>query len=495
MSRLLHLALVQFKPRKGDYRANLARLGEILGQLDALEPRPEVIQLPETALTGYFVEGAVRDLAVTAGTLARDVNDSYVAATGGERGVDLCLGFYEVWRDTLHNSMLYATLGRAGPTVRHVHRKTFLPTYGLFDEERFVERGHEVRAFDCEWGRAAMLVCEDAWHSISGTIAALDGAQVIFISSAAPARGTWPRDDAVPGPASVARWERLVRDIGEEHGVFVSYANLAGSEGGKLFSGSSSVVGPRGDLRARGPVWDESIVALSIDLGDLVRARGDMPLLADLRTALPHLRDNLDAVEAGPAGPPVYDPAPLVAGDASDRPAAAASGADERSSDSDIAVMRVESCHHSLPPSLDLDAALTARWLEHFIREELARRGFERVVLGLSGGVDSAVVAYLAARALGPEHVVGVRLPYRTSSAESLAHAQLVVDAIGIRTHTLDISDAVDGYLRHEPDADATRRGNIMARCFAERSKSAIIRTRAMMLPRRVASASGSCRR
>lgn len=465
MPRLVHLALVQFKPRKGDYRANLARLGHVFAQLQALDPRPEVIQLPETALTGYFVEGAVRDLAMTAGTLARDLNECYVAATGGEQRVDVCIGFYEVWRDTMHNSMLYATLGASGPTVRHVHRKTFLPTYGLFDEERFVERGHEVRAFDCEWGRAAMLVCEDAWHSISGTIAALDGAQVIFISSAAPARGTWPREDAVPGPASVARWERLVRDIGEEHGVFVSYANLAGSEGGKLFAGSSSVVGPRGDLRARGPVWDESIVVLSIDLGDLARARGDMPLLADLRTALPHLRDNLDAVEAGPAGPAVYDPASAPEGGTA-RVAAVttASGHDERSSNGDIPVMRVESCRHSLPPSLDLDAALTARWLEHFIREELARRGFEGVVLGLSGGVDSAVVAHLAARALGPANVLGVRLPYRTSSAESLAHAQLVVDALGIRSHTLDISDAVDGYLRHEPDADATRRGNIMAR-------------------------------
>src|SRR5439155_811777 len=74
--------------------------------------------------------------------------------------------------------------------VKHVHRKVFLPTYGVFDEERFVERGHEVRAFDTRFGRAAILICEDAWHSLTATIAALDGAQLLILPSASPARGT-----------------------------------------------------------------------------------------------------------------------------------------------------------------------------------------------------------------------------------------------------------------------------------------------------------------
>jgi len=103
-------------------------------------------------------------------------------------------------------------------------------------------------------------------------------------------------------------------------------------------------------------------------------------------------------------------------------------------------------------------------WLTRFIRDEMARRGFTKAVVGVSGGVDSAVTAFLAARALGAEHVLGVRLPYRTSSPESLEHAQLVIDALGIPSRTLDISGAVDGYLALEPDADGTRRGNVMAR-------------------------------
>ncbi|MFN4771528.1 MAG: NAD+ synthase [Gemmatimonas sp.] len=116
------------------------------------------------------------------------------------------------------------------------------------------------------------------------------------------------------------------------------------------------------------------------------------------------------------------------------------------------------------PPSLLLDTELTESWLVGFLREELARRGFGKAVIGMSGGVDSAVSAFLAVEALGRENVVGVRLPYRTSSQESLEHAQLVIDALGIESRTVDITAAVDGYLVHEPDADAQRRGNIMAR-------------------------------
>jgi predicted amidohydrolase len=291
MAPTLDIAIVQLRPRKGDYAANIARIGALLARTTTLEPKPALVQFPETAASGYFVEGAVRDLAVTAGELARDLDAAYKLALRTPPPLDVVLGFYEKWRDTLYNSAIYVRLGPSAPEILHVHRKNFLPTYGLFDEERFVERGHEMRAFDTPWGRAAILVCEDAWHSLSGTVAALDDAQLIFLSSAAPARGVWPRADAIPGPASVARWERLVRDIAEEHGVFVTFANLVGSEGGKMFPGASMVMGPYGDVRARAPVWDEAILPATIDLGDIARARSDVPLLADLRTALPHLRE------------------------------------------------------------------------------------------------------------------------------------------------------------------------------------------------------------
>jgi len=478
MASTLDLAIVQFRPRKGNYASNIARIGGLLARAATLSPRPAVVQFPETAATGYFVEGGVRDLAVTAGELARDLDAAYRQALREPQPVDVVLGFYEKWRDTLYNSAAYVRLGRGEPEILHVHRKNFLPTYGLFDEERFVERGLEMRAFDTPWGRAAILVCEDAWHSLSGTVAALDGAQLIFLSSAAPARGVWPREDATPGPASVARWERLVRDIAEEHGVFVTFSNLVGSEGGKMFPGASMLMGPRGDIRSRAPVWEEAMLLATIDLGDLARARSDVPLLADLRTALPHLRDLLDDVDREHVRPPVeWDAvpssdngaqAPVTSGTA---PAVsppsslgAATDAATNGATVDVCIVHGGEVARGAPPPLDIDPSLVEQWLIAFIRDEMKRRGFQRAVVGLSGGVDSAVTTYLAARALGPANVVAVRLPYRTSNPSSLEHAQLVIDALGVDARTIDITTAVDGYLATEPDADPARRGNVMAR-------------------------------
>jgi NAD+ synthase (glutamine-hydrolysing) len=482
MDRPVHLVVVQFKPRKGDYASNLARLPGVFSQIDSLDPRPDVAVFAETALTGYFVEGGVRDVAMTAGAFARDLQAQYASAVTTPRTLDVCIGFYEEWNNAFYNSALYVTLGGDEPVIRHVHRKLFLPTYGLFDEERFVDRGFEVRAFDTEFGRVAMLICEDAWHSLASTVAALDGATMVFVVSASPARGVWPREDEGPVPANLKRWERLARDIAEEHGVFVALVNLVGTEGGKTFAGGSIVCGPHGDIRARAPLWDETIMTISLDPHDLTRARSDAPLLTDLQTMMPHLMRTVDRIQAGERLVLSYDDEPSDGGPLTpaDRTAAAkhaaanaqpaktsksaakTSGASRNGSEPISVVRAPES--RSGPPPLEIDPELTAGWLVSFLREEFERRGFEKAVVGLSGGVDSAVTAFLSERALGKENVVAVRMPYRTSNPDSLAHAQLVIDAIGIQSRTVDISPAVDGYLASEPDADPARRGNVMAR-------------------------------
>jgi len=128
-----------------------------------------------------------------------------------------------------------------------------------------------------------------------------------------------------------------------------------------------------------------------------------------------------------------------------------------------IEVLRAPAGAFVREPAINPEVA--ARWLVAFLQDELiARRGIHRAVVGLSGGVDSAVTAYLCARALGAENVHAIRMPYKNSSSASLSDAQAVIDALGIAARTIDISAAVDGYLQYEPDADARRRGNVMAR-------------------------------
>ena len=293
MADAVNLTIVQFQPRKGDYAGNLKRLEHLFGTLVNVDPRPDVVAFSETAFTGYFLEGGVREVAMPATKFAADLNRAFRTHCSGQ--VDVVAGFYELHENTYFNSAIYATLGGEEPIIAHIHRKLFLPTYGLFDEERFVEHGLSVRAFDTRWGRAAILICEDAWHGLTATAAALDGAQIVFVPSASPARGVWPQpDEETRGPASMHRWERLARDRAEEHGVFFALIQLTGNEGGKAFPGGSVIAGPHGDIRARAPLWDEASIAVRLDLGDITRARASSPLLADLRTILPHVLRSLE---------------------------------------------------------------------------------------------------------------------------------------------------------------------------------------------------------
>src|SRR6476620_4805093 len=309
----LNIAIAQLRPKKGDYAANVARLGEVFAQLGTLATQPDVLVLPETALTGYFLEGAVREVARSAGEVFADMQAAYLAARGSAAApLDIVAGFYERYRDRYYNSAIYATLGVGSremavgvssptaisqlptPGIRHVHRKVFLPTYGVFDEARFVEAGHQIAAFDTHYGRAAILICEDAWHSVSGTLAALDGAQLVFVVSASPARGI-----GGPRPNNTEHWEDLLHRIADEHGIYGVLAQLVGFEGGKGFPGGSFVIGPRGNIRVTGPLWDEALIQATIDLAELPLARADQPLLADLETMLPHMQHEIERTRRG----------------------------------------------------------------------------------------------------------------------------------------------------------------------------------------------------
>jgi predicted amidohydrolase len=279
------VALVQFKPRKGDIAGNLATLRNIFAQLIAGPGgSPDLIVLPEAALTGYFLEGAVYELSYSADDFAAKLDLEWRAA-GGTATVDIVCGFYENRDGTYHNSALYATIGGAAARVVHVHRKMFLPTYGVFDEERFLSRGRQLGVFPTPFGPAAILICEDAWHSIMPTIAALKGARMIIIPSASPGRGL-----AGSGMLeSVERWRETTALMASEHGVYVLYAGLTGFEGGKGMSGSSSIVSPRGELLESLDELTVAILRASLDGAEVDLARATLPLLGDLSAVLPDL--------------------------------------------------------------------------------------------------------------------------------------------------------------------------------------------------------------
>src|SRR5213082_2226580 len=454
------LAIAQLRPTKGDYNANLQKIGGVLAQIAKLDPPVDLVIFPETATSGYFVEGGVRDVAVTAGTLFRDLTVEHEAA--GAPPVDVAIGFYEVFQNHFYNSCLFASLGNASPEnassgtassrILHVHRKVFLPTYGVFDEERFVERLREMHAFDTRFGRVAILICEDAWHSITGTIAALQGAQLVIVPSASPARGTGRDEEGTRLPASVVRWERILKGITDEHGVWVAFASLVGSEGGKGFPGGSVIVSPGGEIVLRGPLFEEAVLTYDLDFDEITRARAESPLLADLEVNLPHLVKNLGMRDAGKgkrkARTAEFDPA--------------TNGTSRQS-----AIRNPQSAIHVVGRGVEegdplaIDPDLARRWLVSCLKDEVVRRrGFTKGIVGLSGGVDSSLTAFLAVEALGKENVIGVRMPYRTSSPESLEHAQLVIQTLGIQSVTIDITAAVDGYLAQvdaSGDADPTR--------------------------------------
>ena len=438
----LRVALVQFKPTKAEVSANVEAIQRTIASQSS---STDLIVFPETSLSGYFLEGGVAESAVTTEELIG------LMGSPSDRSPDVVIGFYERWRRRLYNSAVYLEAREGRWKARHVHRKMFLPTYGVFDEARFVEPGTDVQAFETRFGRIGMLICEDMWHSLPAAILALGGAELLVVPSASLARDFSP---AGGRSRNLERWEQITSGAALEHGIFVIVAQLVGSEGGKLFFGGSIAVGPDGSFLARGPLLEEAVTLASLDAGSINRSRMASPLLADLEQMLPHLQRSLESTRPHAvledSHAPLENEAQEMVGEGlvGEGPV----------SDKDLGII------HEAKLNLDLD--LVEKTLIEFIRDEVRRRrGFERVVVGVSGGVDSAVSLALACKALGPENVYGFRLPYRTSSQESLEHAALVLDMTQAQTRTIEISDPIDLYVKeYEPGISPLRKGNLMAR-------------------------------
>lgn len=279
----MKLAVVQTKPRKGDLAGNLAALGDVFAQLVAEERPYDLIVLPEAALTGYFLEGAVHALARPAAAIASLVAERWAAAGGGR--VDLVLGFYEADGGSYYNSAAYLELDGASQRIVHVHRKLFLPTYGVFDEARFVSRGRRFATFPTRLGTVALLICEDAWHALMPTLAALRGARYLIVPSASPGRGFVGGGEL----DNVRYWRDVMRSYAVEHGMFAIYAGLAGFEGGKGMSGSSLAIDPFGRIVGSLPALGAAVLRAELDDAEIDLARARLPLLGDLGEVMPDL--------------------------------------------------------------------------------------------------------------------------------------------------------------------------------------------------------------
>lgn len=277
-------AIVQSKPRKGRYRENLDELREIFAQLAGDDTPPQLIVLPEAALTGYFLEGAVYELALPAEKFADDLARAWHEAAGG-KPADVVCGFFENSGGTYYNSAIYMECSGGSHRIVHLHRKMFLPTYGVFDEERFLSRGRRLQVFQTRFGTVAMLICEDVWHALMPTIAAIKGARMLIVPSAAPGRGI--EEDEELG--SIARWREILQATAAEHGVYILYAGLAGFEGGKGMTGSSRVIDPHGRTLVHAPALGAHIIRATLDMREIDLARARLPLLGDLSAVLPDL--------------------------------------------------------------------------------------------------------------------------------------------------------------------------------------------------------------
>jgi predicted amidohydrolase len=281
--RRFRLAVAQIAPVLGDVDKNLA-LHEKVAR-EAVSQSINLLVFPELSLTGYFLKDQVPSVALTEQAPALE------ALRRLSQRVAMVVGFVEETPGhRFHNAAAYLE----GGEIRHLHRKVYLPTYGIFDERRYLAAGGRIRAFDTALGRMAILICEDLWHPATAGIAAWDGAEVILCPSASPGRGlgqTEPFQNA-------ATWERVIRAYGDLFTCFLVYANRVGYEDGACFWGGSEVVGPTGQSLAKARYLEEALLVTEVEAGALRRARVANPLLRDERLGLT-LRELQRLMQAG----------------------------------------------------------------------------------------------------------------------------------------------------------------------------------------------------
>jgi NAD+ synthase (glutamine-hydrolysing) len=380
----MRLALAQIDTVVGDLDGNRDR---ILGRLEeARGAGADLVLFPELAVTGYPPE----DLLLRPAFLqaAARTLDEIAAAT---RGIGALVGVPHLDRD-LFNACAVCVDGE----VKALYHKQFLPNYGVFDEDRYFQPGRGLVLLRCGETLLGPTVCEDIWQpGPPATDLALAGAHVVANISASPFH-----------LGKGVEREEMLATRARDNACWIAFVNAVGGQDELVFDGQSLVLDENGDVVARGPAFEEALLVVDVDATTAVARR----LRDARRRALARRRDLqdppvIDVPLADPAGRVPVDPVVATALD-------------------DLEEMRLA--------------------IELGLRDFARKNGFTDVVLGLSGGVDSALTAALAGEALGAEHVVCVSMPSRFSSPETRGDARRVADSVGARFLEIPIESAVE---------------------------------------------------
>jgi len=261
------VAAAQVAPRLGDLEANLTLYREQLRAARGLGV--DLLVFPELSLTGYFLKDMVSTVALRLDSPPIDELRKLSASTA------FVAGLVEETPDfRFYNSAVYFE----GGELRHVHRKVYLPTYGLFDEGRYFARGDRIRSFESKFGPMATLICEDLWHPSTVYVAALDRAVTVICPSTSPLRGI---TDGAAQDDNARYWESLNRTYAQMFSLFVIYANRVGFEDGVGFWGGSEIIDPAGQTLAKAKYYEPDLIAAELNVKRARQRRVVAPMLRD----------------------------------------------------------------------------------------------------------------------------------------------------------------------------------------------------------------------
>jgi NAD+ synthase (glutamine-hydrolysing) len=382
----VRLALAQIDTRVGDIEGNTAKIRDYTGR--ARDAGAELVLFPELAVTGYPPE----DLLLKEHFLRR-TREALEALAADTEGIVSLVGFPERSED-VYNSLAVLADGE----VKAIYRKTQLPNYGVFDEQRYFQSGDGGAVIDLGEARLGLTICEDIWNPGSPeSDEALAGASLIVNLSASP----YHRGKGI-------QRERMLIQRARDNLCAVAFCNLVGGQDELVFDGHSLVIDHEGCVLARGPQFAEGLVVATVDLQSAVTARlRDARLRPPVKRALPQVAQ-LGRLER-PEHPAVHE----LGGD--------------------------------VTPVLEREAEVYAA-LVLGTRDYVEKNGFQRVVLGLSGGIDSTLVALVAVDALGADRVTCVTMPSRFSSEGTRGDAHKLAENLGVELLELPIEDAMGAY-------------------------------------------------